>query len=327
MSQHTRRMRYWQGLTLGLLVTGYAGYYLCRSNLSVALPLIIDDLDAHGLSHDQVTIQLGTLVSLGVLGYSAGKFLSGALADIFGGRRNFLLGMMGSIFFTIAFALGGAIPIFTLSWIANRLVQSLGWAGLVKITSKWFSFSTYGTVMGAMSLSYLFGDAAARQFMGMLIARGFDWRSVFWAGASILFVLLIVNLWLLKESPTQIGQPEPAASPLSLFASSGMEAVPSSLRALLAPLFGSPAFWLVCLLSLGCTLVRETFNTWTPTYFTQVVGLSNARAAKMSGLFPLFGGVSVLLAGYLIDVLGRQGRATVIVGGLLLAALALFALG
>src|SRR5215510_3036383 len=191
MSQHTRRMRYWQGLTLGLLVTGYAGYYLCRSNLSVALPLIIDDLGAHGLNHDHVTIQLGTLLSLGVL---------------------------GSIFFTIAFALGGAMPIFTLSWIANRLVQSLGWAGLVKITSKWFSFSTYGTVMGAMSLSYLFGDAAARQFLGMLIARGFNWRNVFWAAASVLFMLLIVNLWLLKESPTQIGRPEPPASPLSLFA-------------------------------------------------------------------------------------------------------------
>ena len=73
--------------------------------------------------------------------------------------------------------------------------------------------------------------------------------------------------------------------------------------------------------------MRETFNTWTPTYFTQVVGLSNARAAKLSALFPLFGGASVLLAGHLSDRLGRQGRATVIFGGLLLAAIALFILG
>src|SRR5262249_3445281 len=138
---------------------------------------------------------------------------------------------------------------------------------------------------------------------------------------------LIVNLWLLRESPTQIGRPEPPASPLSLFASSGMEAVPSSLRGLLAPLFGSPAFWLVCLLSLGGPLVGETFNTRRPAYLSQVLRFGNDRAAKMSGLFALFGGVSVLLAGYLSDRLGRQGRATVIVGGLLLAALALFALG
>ena len=64
----------------------------------------------------------------------------------------------------------GTIPIFTLAWMSNRLVQSrLGWAGMVKITSRWFSDSTYGTVMGIISLSYLFGDAASREFMSVLI--------------------------------------------------------------------------------------------------------------------------------------------------------------
>jgi len=312
MKTQTRQMRHWQGVTIGLLATGYAGYYVCRSNLSVALPLIIEDLAAHGMNPGDARIQLGTMASLGVLAYALGKFLSGGLADFAGGRRNFLLGMAGSIFFTLSFALGSAMPIFTVSWIANRLVQSLGWAGVVKVASKWFSFSSYGTAMGAISLSYLFGDALARQFMGMLIGRGFDWRSVFWVAASVLFVLLALNLWLLKESPRQIGEPEPPANPLNLFGRRGEEPVPSSLKELLAPLLGSPTFWFVCLLSLGCTLVRETFNTWTPTYFTQVVGLSNTLAAEMSALFPLFGGVSVLLAGYLSDQLGPQGRPTLI---------------
>jgi sugar phosphate permease len=31
----------WQALPVTLLVIGYAGYYLCRSNFSVTLPLII----------------------------------------------------------------------------------------------------------------------------------------------------------------------------------------------------------------------------------------------------------------------------------------------
>jgi OPA family glycerol-3-phosphate transporter-like MFS transporter len=163
--------------------------------------------------------------------------------------------------------------------------------------------------------------------MGVLIAHGLDWRSVFWIAASVLFMLLVLNLWLLKESPTQIGRPEPVASPLSLFGSRNTGSVPSSLRELLSPLFGSAAFWLVCVLSLGCTLVRETFNTWTPTYFTEVVGLSSGRAAKTSALFPLFGGASVLLAGYLSDRLGQQGRASLIFYGLLFAAFALLALG
>jgi len=73
--------------------------------------------------------------------------------------------------------------------------------------------------------------------------------------------------------------------------------------------------------------VRETFNTWTPTYFHQVVGSTEAQAAKMSALFPLFGGLSVLLSGFVSDRLGRGGRAAIIFYGLLLSSVALFALG
>jgi len=99
------------------------------------------------------------------------------------------------------------------------------------------------------------------------------------------------------------------------------------LRDLLGPLFRSPAFWLVCLLSLGTTLVRETFNTWTPTYFHQVVGYDKAQSAGMSAVFPLFGGLSVLLSGFVSDRLGRGGRAAIIFYGLLGSSVALFALG
>jgi OPA family glycerol-3-phosphate transporter-like MFS transporter len=100
-----------------------------------------------------------------------------------------------------------------------------------------------------------------------------------------------------------------------------------SLRALLGPLLRSKVFLLVCLLSVGLTLVRETFNLWTPTYFAQAVGLSNADAAQKSALFPLFGGISVLLAGYLSDRLGKGARAAIILFGLLLAGLTLLLLG
>ena len=37
----------------------------------------------------------------------------------------------------------------------------------------------------------------------------------------------------------------------------------------MATLARSPAFWIVCLMSLGVTLLRETFNNWTPTYLVE----------------------------------------------------------
>jgi OPA family glycerol-3-phosphate transporter-like MFS transporter len=74
-------------------------------------------------------------------------------------------------------------------------------------------------------------------------------------------------------------------------------------------------------------LVRESFNAWSATYFKEAVELSPGAAARMSAIFPLLGGFSVLLAGYLGDRLGRGGRALVMVIGMILAGVALFALG
>src|SRR5437879_5609600 len=142
------RLFRWQVLTVALMLVGYSGYYLCRSNFSVALPLIADELATRGLAPDIARIRLGAIASLGVMAYAAGKFPAGAMADLLGGRRNFLGGMIGSVAFTLLFALAGGLPLFTLAWIGNRFVQSLGWAGMVKVSSRWFSYHSYGTVMG-----------------------------------------------------------------------------------------------------------------------------------------------------------------------------------
>ncbi|MCI0389713.1 MAG: MFS transporter [Acidobacteria bacterium] len=323
---HPNRLLRWQILTVTLLVLGYAGFYLCRSNFSVALPLIVEELAARGLSADEAKVRLGMLASLGVFAYALGKFLSGGLTDLFGGRRAFLLGTIGTVCCTALFALGGGFPVFTLAWVLNRLLQSMGWPGAVKLASRWFSYSSYGAAMGFISLSYLFGDAAARQFMGWLIGHGVRWRGVFFAAASVMLTILVVNLLLLKESPRDIGEVEPKDNPFNLAAVSEISGR-VTIKSMLTAFLRNPAFLIVCALSLGCTLLRETFNTWTPTYFTEVVGLSKADAAGKSALFPLFGGISVLLAGFISDRLGRNGRALIILVGLMLSSVGLGLLG
>ena len=295
------RFRKWRALTVVLMVAGYAGYYLCRSDLAVALPLLIAEMGKRGIAPDDARIRLGMIASLGVLAYAVGKFPSGWLADFLGGRRNFLFGMAGSILFTVWFGLAGGIPLFTFVWMGNRLAQSMGWAGMVKIASRWFSYSSYGTVMGILSLSFLFGDAASREFMSWLIGAGLGWRGVFCVAAATLGLLLLASLLLLRETPEEIGYPEPPANPAKLFHSEGEKHTPESLRSLLGTFGRSRVFWLVCLISCGITILRETFNLWTPTYFTQSVGLTVADAAQKSALFPLFGGISVLVAGVLGD--------------------------
>jgi sugar phosphate permease len=320
----------WHALTISLLMLGYSGYYFCRSDLSVVLPLLIRDLERHGVAANAAQIHLGFIASAGVLAYALGKFVSGSIADLFGGRNNFLGGMAGAIFFTVLFAMGGGFPIFTAAWIGNRLFQSSGWVGLVKVSSRWFSYSIYGTVMAVLSLSYLFGDAAARETMALLLDAGMGWRGIFLTGACLLSLLLIANFLLLRETPQERGLPAPLTNPLNVYAARDEEPEDeknSGLLSILRPLLASRFFWMVCLLSLGTTLLRETFNLWTPTYFVEYVGLTNAQAASRSALFPLFGGVSVLVAGFLSDKLGLNGRSVVLFGGLALGTVCLFLLG
>jgi OPA family glycerol-3-phosphate transporter-like MFS transporter len=289
----------------------------------VATPLLADELGKHGLSHGAALIRIGSISSLGVLAYALGKLLLGGLGDYWGGRVSFLIGLGGATFFTLLFATSSFVPVFTLAWFGNRLTQSVAWAGLLKVSSRWFDFSSHGAVIGVLSISYLIGDAAARQSMGVLIQSGVGWRPLFYLAAAIAGILFAANYFFLRESRADAGFPEARANPLNLFAN---EATPRRLRDFLLPLLRSRAFLLVCLLSLGCTIIRETFNGWTPVYLHDYLGYSMSRAAGMSAVFPAVGAVSVVATGWLSDRLGVNGRPLLLLLGLSATAAALLVL-
>jgi sugar phosphate permease len=321
VTKEARRLAIHQATVIVLLFLGYASYYFCRSDLSVAMPMLAEELKRSGMNGDMAVIRLGSLVSLGVVAYAVGKFLLAGLGDVWGGRFSFLGGLSGALFFTVLFTTGGGLPLFTIAWIGNRLVQSMGWAGLVKVCSQWFSYRAYGTVVGILSLSFLIGDAVAREWMALLIAKGYGWRSLFWLAAIVSGTVLAANLLFLKEKRTQLRFSEPQANPLNLFEKRTV--VHGGLRALLLPFLRNREFWLVCFLSLCTTIVRETFNSWTPTYLHKFFGYSDSASASASAVFPALGAVSVVIAGIVGDRLGVSGRSIVLFFGMTLTTVGL----
>jgi sugar phosphate permease len=317
-------LRIRQTVTVLLLFGGYGALYFCRADLSVATPLLIEELGKHGVSHAEALIRMGSIASLGVLAYALGKLFLTGLGDFWGGRINFLIGLGGAAAFTLMFASGLSLPLFTIAWIGNRLTQSIAWAGLIKVSSKWFDYSSHGMIIGILSISYLVGDAAARQWMGMLIEHGFGWRILFYFAAAVVGSFLIINYLFLRESRVDAGYVEAKPNPLNLFAGSASR--PKSIRELMLPLLRSRAFLLVCLLSLGCTIIRETFNLWTPVYLRDYLGYTMSNAARMSAIFPGVGAVSVLATGWLSDRLGVNGRSLIMFVGLSATAAALLVL-
>lgn len=317
-----RALRVRQAIVIALLFGGYASLYFCRADLSVATPLLAKELARRGISYDDALVRIGAITSLGILAYAIGKPFIGGLGDYWGGRINFLMGLAGATLCTLVFACSGALPLFTTAWFLNRLVQSGAWAGLLKVSSRWFDYSSHGTVIGILSLSYLMGDAGAREWMGSLIAHGYGWRSLFMLAAAVSGAMFIASSALLRESRVAAGYGDTIANPVNVFARS--KEPPATIRERLGPLVKSPAFLMVCVLSLVCTIVRETFNDWTPVYMRDFVHLGMSEAAGMSAIFPGVGAISVLLAGWLGDRLGSNGRPLVLFVGLTATAVALF---
>jgi sugar phosphate permease len=266
--------------TVFLLMVGYSGFYLCRSSFSVAKPLLLSTFSDLGKT------KLGSIASVGTLLYALGKLVHGPLADRLGGKKMFLYGMAGAVFFSFVFGFGGP-PFFLLAWAGNRFVQSAGWGGIIRIVSQWTTKNKYGTVMAFVSLSYLFGDFASRLLLGYWVRIGVGWQGLFTYSAAGLALIFLPILVLLREHPEPLIQFEGNSDTKSEFNSSSV--------------FARPEFWIVCALSFCFTLLRETFNEWTPTYLNESAKLSKADAGQASSVFPLLGGVSVLVVGYLSD--------------------------
>ena len=302
----------WQFRTALSLFVGYSAYYLCRSNLAIAAPLLIREFAGQGLNKEV----MGRIASVGVLFYAVGKIVNGVLGDFLGGKKIFLLGMVGSAVATVAFGLGQGVAVFFGAWAVNRLVQSMGWAGLVKTTAHWFSYQSYGKIMGLLSLSYLFGDIVAKLLLGQLLVLGLGWRGLFMAAAGVLAVVALASRFSLKSTPESIGLPAPPTRPDNLFAGpEGPTDRPTSPGSLLRPYLQSRSFQLVLVMSFGLTALREAFSFWVPTYLVEAAHLSEGAASQYSALYSLFGMVSILGAGYLSDTWLRGQR-----GSLILAA-------
>jgi sugar phosphate permease len=315
------RLTRWRLITGGALLAGYSGYYLCRSNLSVAVPALVAD-PAAGLDRADI----GMISSAGIVAYAAGKVVTGVAGDFLGGRTLFVGGLFLSVAATVAFSASASLPFFLLFWTFNRFVQSAGWAGLTKTAAHWYPATGYGTVMSLLSLSFLFGDAAGRYVLGGLLAGGTSWRGLFLAAAGALAVIGFMVTLTLRGSPHDVGLPEPPVSAENIFGESGAESRPGGLADLLGPYLSSPSFWLVCGLSFGMTLIREAFNTWIPAYLVDAHQLAQGTAAQYSALFPLLGGVSSVAVGVVTDRIGSGNRVTLMVPAMALCAVALAAL-
>jgi len=279
----------------------YAGFYLCRKNFSVVMPLLSRD---YGFSKDD----LASLIFAYSLAYACGQFLAGTLADRYGAKPVVAAGMILSAVATLA--MPGSRVLWALAGLQlmNGAAQSAGWPGLIKITAAWFGPARRGVLMAWWSTNYVVGG-----FLGTILATWFatgpltariGWKGGFLGPALLLLTIAVVFSFLATARPHDAGR-------------KGESSIAVWREVLASPTLRSIAVCYFCL-----KLMRYTFLFWLPLYMVERLGYTTADAGYLSSAYELLGFLGVPLAGYLSDGLMRGRRfpvATAMLTGLALA--------
>eukprot|EP01119_Soliformovum_irregulare_P013966 TRINITY_DN3773_c0_g1_i2.p1 TRINITY_DN3773_c0_g1~~TRINITY_DN3773_c0_g1_i2.p1 ORF type:complete len:474 (-),score=140.23 TRINITY_DN3773_c0_g1_i2:18-1247(-) len=246
----------------------------------------------------------------------AGKLMGGTyLTDRLGGRPVLIVTGIGTVIFTLLFAISGSksYAMMLFSWAANRMAQSCAWPALIKSISVWFDPSSHGRIVAAASTSYLFGDAVVRLLYGALLASGWTWEGIFYFGAvSMAIITIFASVGLRHRDPTSIGEQAIVGTSSNVYHSTSDK--PESFRDLIFPLLKSLPFYLLLLMSIGLTFIRETLRDWIPLFLEEKTHLTQSQAALASTFYIIVGGFSTLLVGNLMDSKKFQSRKAWLMG-------------
>jgi sugar phosphate permease len=283
---------------------GYVAIYLCRKNLSVAVPMLQESFGAS-------KAEVGIVATAGTLAYMLGKFASGGLYDRIGGRAGFLSSMAGVGLFGALSAFAPGIWPLALIYGANRFWGAGAWNAMVKLTSSWFPPLRLATAVAGLSLSFVLGGILATLFAKLIVDLGGDWRAVMAVPALPLVLVLLFCARTVRPGPLIEAPADEAPAP-------AVER--PSLPAALGALLRRPAYQTLCILSFTLTLLREAFATWGVDFLksTHAGEGSLSVAALQSTSFDLAGAVAVILTGIVYDRLGPDGRRRLVAGLLFL---------
>ena len=308
-----------QIFTVFCMYVGYACFMVLKTASSTASVSIVNE----GLFDLK---QWGQIVAVGTFGGMLGKFVSGWMADRFGGKFTFALGLLVTSVALLFFALGSSVWAFGLALFVVFLAKAAGWPAMAKLIGNWFRPNQYGRVWGILSTSSRTGTIVATLCLGaMLTWLAWRWMLVVTAGAGIFVVLLCV--FGLKERP-------PAGPPPEEPGASGDEPEPekdphpldgTSLSKALSRFAGSLRFWLITGSLMGLTILMDFMN-FIPMYLNQQIGLAENQAGMAASAFPFGSFVSVLVMGYVYDRFSRR-KVSVLMGiSLMLATGAILAM-
>lgn len=316
----------WQVRTFVTIWITYGSFYLCRANMSFALPGIAAEF---GYSKTLLGL-LGTSL---FITYSLGQFVNGQLGDKFGARKLVFTGMIVSALLNIVFSFSTAFAFMLIVWSLNGYFQAMGWSPQVKTMANWFTVAQRGKWMGLMGSCYQIGNAYS-WLLASVLAASFGWRVVFWVPA-ILFLISSIHFVLrLRNAPEEVGLPpieqlrkikagEVISKEEGGSSGSTVKAdVHLGFKKTILICVTNPRIWAVSVAFLCLDIIRYGFFYWAPVYLIEAQGAAITTAGLKIAVLPLAGSAGAIVTGWATGRFFQNRRAPVI--AICLFTLALF---
>jgi EmrB/QacA subfamily drug resistance transporter len=183
-------------LTVVATILGSTVVFLDATVVNVALPAISDDLDA-GLADQQWVVEayLLAMVSLMLVG--------GSLADQFGRKRMYVLGLIGFAITSVLCAIAPSSEFLIAARAAQGFAGALLVPGSLAILAATFEGPARGKAVGTWTawtgIATVLGPAG-----GGALIEALSWRAIFWVNLP----LIAVTVWLTLRSVEESRDPE-----------------------------------------------------------------------------------------------------------------------
>ncbi|HEY8265364.1 MAG TPA: phosphoglycerate transporter protein PgtP [Steroidobacteraceae bacterium] len=306
-----RRLR--RRVFIGIFV-GYAGYYLVRNNLSLAIP----DLLA---SHPEYSkAALGTAMTALSIAYGISKFLMGSVSDRSNPKFFLPLGLLLSSALMAAFglwdALAGSLVAIIAVMTLNGWVQGMGWPPCGKTMVHWFSLKERGLTVSTWNTAHNVGGAlvAKLAYYGFVLFGA--WGAMFYFNAAVAAVIAIAAFLLLEDTPQSRGLP-PVEKWKNDYPEGYSEAAEETLpfrEIFLKYVLPNKLLWAIAVANAFAYFVRYGVVNWIPTYLQTAKGFSLDESSTGYALYELAAIPGTIACGWLSDrwFKGRRAPMTMI---------------
>ena len=153
--------RIWQRKILLLCWISYALSYLCRTNLSIALPGMTEAFQWNASS-------AGLIGSAFFSSYAVGHLLSGIAGDRLPIKKFICAGMFGTSFCNLLMGVFPVYGVILAVWTVNGLFLSTLWGPIVRAISVWYAPEDRNAPAVIISFSSLAGYLVSWAGLGLL---------------------------------------------------------------------------------------------------------------------------------------------------------------